>query len=67
MGRDGFVNPLTDRAETILGLCVAMGSVGVDQTQDEEDVQQQIEAKRRCCQGFKRLSVVGCSLQKRHE
>jgi hypothetical protein len=46
MGGDGFVNPLTDRTETIIGLIVAMRIVGMAQTQEEEDIQQQIETER---------------------
>jgi hypothetical protein len=39
MGRDGFVYPLTDRAQTILRLIVVLGIMGMTQTQDEEDIQ----------------------------
>lgn len=46
MGGNGFVNPLTDRTETIIGLIVAMRIVGMAQAQDEDYIEQQIETER---------------------
>jgi hypothetical protein len=51
MGGDGFVHPLTDRAEMIVRLALKMGIVGMAQAQDKERMQQQVETERRCCQG----------------
>lgn len=54
MGGDGLVDPLTDSPEMIIGLPLKVGVMGMAQTQDEEDMQQQIEPERRCCQGPQR-------------
>lgn len=46
MGGDGFVNPLTDRDGMTIGLTLEVGSMGMDQTQNEEYIDQQIETER---------------------
>lgn len=66
MRGDGFVNPLTDRAETIICLLVAMGIVGMAQTQDEEDIQQQIETECGYRKRPQRPRSVGWAMQERH-
>ena len=42
----GFVNPLADRAEMIICLILKVGIVGMDQTQNQECVKQQVETER---------------------
>jgi hypothetical protein len=46
MGRDGFVNPLTDRAGMTICLALEVGIMGMDQAQDEEYIEQQIKTER---------------------
>lgn len=46
MGGDSLVHPFTDRAEMIICLTLEMCIVGMAKTQDEEDIQQQIETER---------------------
>lgn len=45
MGGDGFVDPLTDGAEMIIGLTLQVRVVGMAQTQDQKCVKQQIETE----------------------
>jgi len=46
MGGNCFVNPVTDRAEMIICLTLEVFIMGMDQTQDEERIDQQIETER---------------------
>jgi hypothetical protein len=46
MGGYSFVNPLTDRAGMTICLTLEVGIMGMDQTQDEEYIDQQIETER---------------------
>jgi len=46
MGGNGFVNPGTDRAGMIICLALEVCIMGMDQTQDEEHMNQQIETER---------------------
>ena len=46
MGGNGFVNPLTDRAEMIICLTLEVSIVRMAKTQDEERIEQQIETER---------------------
>lgn len=60
------MNPRTDRAEMIICLRLKMRIVGMDETQNEERMNQQVETERRNGNGPERPSVVGCSSQERH-
>jgi len=46
MRGNSFVNPGTDRAEMIICLSLKVRIVRMDQTQDEERMNQQIKAER---------------------
>ena len=52
------MHPGTDRAEMIVGLPLPVGVVGMDQTQNEEDMEQQIKTERRCRKGPERPNFV---------
>jgi hypothetical protein len=56
------VNPGTDRAEMIICLSLEMCIVRMDQTQDQERIDQQIEAERRCGDEPERSSVAEWSV-----
>jgi hypothetical protein len=58
MGGDGFVHPLTDRAEMIICLALKMGIVGMAQAQDKERMKQQVEAERRYRKGSQMPGLV---------
>ncbi|MBZ0169958.1 MAG: hypothetical protein K8F29_11015 [Kofleriaceae bacterium] len=48
MRGNGFVDPGADRSGMTVGLALEVGVVGMNQTQDEERIDQQVKTDCRC-------------------